>query len=48
MNRCLFWIPKDKWLRIYGCPEEMPGAARLPNNLDLTEHYPASFIPVIC
>ena len=31
--------PKDQWLRVYGCPEEMPGAARLPNNLDLTEHW---------
>ena len=30
--------PKDQWLRVYGCPEEMLGAARLPNNLDLTEH----------
>ena len=31
--------PKDQWLRVYGCPEEMPGAACLPNNLDLTEHW---------
>ena len=27
--------PKEQWLRVYGCPEEMPGAARLPNNLEL-------------
>ena len=29
---------KINGLRFYRSPEEMPGAARLPNNLDLTEH----------
>jgi hypothetical protein len=37
-NRSLLWSPKDQRLRVYGCPEDMPGAARLPTNLDLTEH----------
>ena len=31
--------PKEQWIRVYGCPEEMPCAARLPNNPDLTEHW---------
>jgi hypothetical protein len=39
INSCLLRSPKDHWFRVYGCPEDMPGAARLPDNLDLTEQW---------